>query len=85
MKNLIKYIIFCLLINLNLSAQSLTLYNIDATKFPTIKASYIIRDTIKVIGTLEVKSTSYSIYYEDLSNPKSVITGNKINIPKPMG
>lgn len=53
----------------------------------TIKAAYIIRDTIKVIGTNEIKPVTFGIFYDDLENPKTGGTGHtmlvceKNNIP----
>lgn len=46
----------------------------------SIKASYIIRDTIKVIGTSEIKSIAFAIFYDDLKNPMVGGTGHTMNI-----
>ncbi len=46
----------------------------------SIKAAYIIRDTIKVIGTEEVMPASFAIFYDDFSNPRSGGTGHTMNI-----
>ncbi|MEI7981492.1 MAG: hypothetical protein WCI71_07540 [Bacteroidota bacterium] len=51
----------------------------DKSRF-AIKASYIIRDTIKVIGTKEIKPATFGIFYDDLNNPKSGGTGHTMNI-----
>jgi len=48
----------------------------------TIKAAYIIRDTIKVIGTDEIKPAIFGIFYDDLDNPMSGGTGHTMNICK---
>src|SRR5690606_41933732 len=36
----------------------------------TIKAAYIIRDTIKAIGTDEIKPATFGVFYDDLEKPK---------------
>jgi hypothetical protein len=48
----------------------------------TIKAAYIIRDTIKVIGTDEIKPATFGIFYDDLDNPISGGTGHTMNVCK---
>jgi hypothetical protein len=51
----------------------------DKNKF-TIKAAYIIRDTIKAIGTEGVKPASFGIFYDDLENPMCGGTGHTMNV-----
>ena len=51
----------------------------DKNKF-TIKAAYIIRDTIKVIGTDEIGAASFGIFYDDLENPMTGGTGHTMNV-----
>lgn len=46
----------------------------------TIKAAYIIRDTVKVIGTVNIKPASFAIFYDDLLKPMSGGTGHTMNI-----
>jgi len=46
----------------------------------TIKAAYIIRDTIKAIGTENIKPAVFGIFYDDLKNPKSGGTGHTMKI-----
>jgi hypothetical protein len=46
----------------------------------TIKAAYIIRDTIKAIGTSQIKPATFGIFYDDLDNPKTGGTGHTMNI-----
>lgn len=46
----------------------------------TIKAAYIIRDTIKAIGTAHIKPATFGIFYDDLENPKTGGTGHTMNI-----
>lgn len=46
----------------------------------TIKAAYIIRDTIKVIGANEIKPATFGIFYDDLDNLTTGGTGHTINI-----
>jgi hypothetical protein len=48
----------------------------------TIKAAYIIRDTIKAIGTDEIKPATFGIFYDDLDNPMSGGTGHTMNVCK---
>lgn len=42
----------------------------------SIKAAYIIRDTVKAIGTREIKPTTFGIFYDDLANPREGGTGH---------
>jgi hypothetical protein len=51
----------------------------DKNRF-TIKAAYIIRDTIKAIGTDEIKPASFGIFYDDLDNPMAGGTGHTMKI-----
>ena len=51
----------------------------DKNRF-TIKAAYIIRDTIKAIGTDEIKPATFGIFYDDLDNPISGGTGHTMNV-----
>ena len=51
----------------------------DKNRF-TIKAAYIIRDTVKVIGSTETPPASVAIFYDDLQNPKSGGTGHTMNV-----
>jgi hypothetical protein len=51
----------------------------DKNKF-TIKAAYIIRDTIKAIGTNEILPASFGIFYDDLENPMTGGTGHTMNV-----
>lgn len=46
----------------------------------SIKAAYIIRDTIKAIGTDKIKPTTFGIFYDDLENPNVGGTGHTMNI-----
>lgn len=46
----------------------------------SIKAAYIIRDTIKVIGTNEVRQANFGIFYDDLENPRSGGKGHTMNV-----
>ncbi len=48
----------------------------------TIKAAYIIRDTIKAIGTDEIKPATFGIFYDDLDNPMTGGTGHTMNVCK---
>lgn len=46
----------------------------------TIKAAYIIRDTMKAIGTKEIKPTTLGIFYDDLEKPRTGGTGHTMNV-----
>ncbi|HKR06472.1 MAG TPA: hypothetical protein VJY62_17695 [Bacteroidia bacterium] len=46
----------------------------------TMKAAYIIRDTIKVTGTSTIKPANFALFYDDLKNPKSGGTGHTMSI-----
>jgi len=46
----------------------------------SIKAAYIIRDTIKAIGTDQIKPASFGIFYDDLAQPKSGGTGHTMKV-----
>ncbi len=46
----------------------------------SIKAAYIIRDTIKVLGTADIKPATFGIFYDDLQNPNSGGTGHTMNV-----
>ncbi len=45
-----------------------------------IKASYIIRDTIKVVGADDISPATFGIFYDDLLDPKSGGTGHTMNV-----
>lgn len=51
----------------------------DKNRF-TIKAAYIIRDTIKAIGTEGIKPATFGIFYDNLENPKTGGTGHTMKI-----
>lgn len=53
----------------------------DKNRF-TIKAAYIIRDTIKAIGTDTIKPATFGIFYDDLANPMTGGTGHTMNVCK---
>jgi hypothetical protein len=46
----------------------------------SIKAAYIIRDTIKAIGTDTIKRATFGIFYDDLANPKEGGTGHTMTV-----
>lgn len=46
----------------------------------TMKAAYIIRDTIKVIGTSNIKPASFGIFYDHLESPFEGGTGHTMSI-----
>jgi hypothetical protein len=45
-----------------------------------LKAAYIIRDTVKVIGTKTIPPASFAFFYDDLKNPKTGGTGHTMDI-----
>lgn len=46
----------------------------------SIKAAYIIRDTVKAIGTEDIKPATFGIFYDDLDAPRSGGTGHTMNV-----
>lgn len=46
----------------------------------SIKAAYIIRDTVKALGTDTVSPATVALFYDDLENPKEGGTGHTILI-----
>lgn len=46
----------------------------------SIKAAYIIRDTIKAVGTAEIGPASFGVFYDDLSNPQTGGTGHTMHV-----
>ena len=46
----------------------------------SIKAAYLIRDTIKAIGTDEIPPTTVGLFYDDLDQPLSGGTGHTIQV-----
>ena len=81
--------------NINLAAEPEVIYHSKSNKKTeklidqyvsgnnnryTIKAAYIIRDTIKAIGTDEIKPATFGIFYDDLINPKTGGTGHTMNV-----
>lgn len=46
----------------------------------TIKAAYIIRDTVKVLGTETIKPASFAIFYDNLLDPMTGGTGHTMNV-----
>ena len=46
----------------------------------TIKAAYIIRDTVKVTGASGIKPATFALFYDDINNPGKGGTGHTMNI-----
>ena len=46
----------------------------------TIKSAYIIRDTVKVIGTSDIKPASFGIFYDNPDKPESGGTGHTMRV-----
>jgi len=53
----------------------------DKDKY-AIKAAYILRDTVKVIGAEGISPANFAIFYDDLKNPMTGGTGHTMNICK---
>ncbi len=51
----------------------------DRDRF-ALKAAYILRDTIKAIGSKEIASATFGIFYDDLDDPKTGGTGHTMKI-----
>jgi hypothetical protein len=51
----------------------------EKNKF-TIKAAYIIRDTIKVLGSEKIRPASFGVFYDDLKSPIQGGTGHTIDV-----
>ncbi len=46
----------------------------------SIKAAYIIRDTVKAIGTEDIKPATFGIFYDNLKIPKMGGTGHTMKV-----
>jgi hypothetical protein len=46
----------------------------------SIKGSYLLRDTVKVLGTDDIPPTDVALFYDDLKNPVSGGTGHTIRV-----
>lgn len=46
----------------------------------SIKAAYLLRDTIKVLGTETIPPASFAIFYDDLENPETGGTGHTMEV-----
>jgi hypothetical protein len=46
----------------------------------SIKAAYILRDTIKVIGTKAIPPATFGIFYDDLNHPQTGGTGHTMEV-----
>ena len=46
----------------------------------SIKAAYIIRDTVKVLGTNELSKATFGLFYDDLNEPQTGGTGHTMNV-----
>lgn len=51
----------------------------DKDRF-AIKAAYIIRDTVKVLGAKGVPAATFGIFYDDLSDPRKGGTGHTMDV-----
>ncbi len=51
-------------------------YVAGAKKGPVIKAAYIIRDTVKVLGFGSAGKATFGLFYDDLANPMTGGTGH---------
>lgn len=48
----------------------------------SIKAAYLLRDTIKAIGTEDILPATFGIFYDDLQKPESGGTGHTMKVCK---
>ncbi len=46
----------------------------------TVKARYLLRDTMKVVGTSKLQPATFAIFYDDLTKPKSGGTGHTMRV-----
>ena len=46
----------------------------------TVKAAYIIRDTLKVTGTGEIRPATFGLFYDDLQKPRAGGTGHTMEV-----
>jgi len=46
----------------------------------TVKARYLLRDTIKVVGTSKLQPATLAIFYDDLVKPKTDGTGHTMRV-----
>lgn len=46
----------------------------------TVKARYLLRDTIKVVGTSRLQPAAFAIFYDDLTRPKTGGTGHTMRV-----
>ena len=46
----------------------------------TIKASYILRDTVKVLGAAELTKAAFACFYDDLDAPREGGTGHTMAV-----
>lgn len=51
----------------------------------SIKAACIIRDTLKAVGTSEIKPANFGIFYDDLKSPRTGGAGNTMSICEQIG
>lgn len=51
----------------------------------TMKAAYIIRDTVKVTGTSVIPPATFAVFYDDTDNPETGGTGHTMNVCKLKG
>jgi hypothetical protein len=66
----------------NRKNQKLIADFVDGINNPvTIKAAYLLRDTVKVIGTQSgIPKATFAIFYDDLKNPRTGGTGHTIMV-----
>lgn len=56
------------------------LYLADTLNKNSIKAAYLIRDTLKIVDAENILPASFAIFYEDLENPGAGGTGHTIKV-----
>lgn len=65
--------------------RSLDRYISGTRDVGAIKASYIIRDTVKVVGARGIDAATFGIFYDDLSNPGTGGTGHTMRVCREHG
>jgi len=66
-------------------AKLIDLYLREGKNRLTVKAVYLLRDTLKVIGAAGVTPAVFGIFYDDLNHPRIGGTGHTMRICRSMG
>ena len=52
---------------------------------PFLRASYLLRDTVKVLGARGIPPASFAIFYDDLGDPGKGGTGHTMRVCRSQG